>query len=146
MTISLPCVALESRCLWGIFSSVRGLISIWQNHHSWMQKLLITLILAYLVIFPASCVMNLLCNWGHKGVSAHPNINQGLIRFELTISRTMARLFSSFNRKQRHQHHSERIQNCPGQNHTAACKFLIDCYWNSEMFCFLNYDSGKVKI
>lgn len=79
---------------------MRGLISIWPNHHSWMQKLLITLILVYLAIFPASCVMNLLCNWGHKGVSAHPNVNQGLIFFELTISRTMTRLFSSFNRKQ----------------------------------------------
>lgn len=100
MTISLPCVTLEVRWLWGIFSSMRGLISVWQNHHSWMQKLLITLILAYLVIFPESCVMNLLCNWGHKGVSVHPSINQGLIFFELTISRTMTRLFSSFNRKQ----------------------------------------------
>lgn len=79
---------------------MRGLINICQNHCSWTQKLLITLILAYLVIFPASCVMNLLCNWGHKRMSAHPNINQGLIFFEQTISRTMTRLFSSFNRKQ----------------------------------------------
>lgn len=85
--------------LWEISDWMRGLIHKWrvENHH-WSlseltQKLLITLVLVFLVIFPASCVMNLLCNCGHKGVSAHPDINQGLILWELTISRTMTRLF-----------------------------------------------------
>lgn len=93
---------------------------------SWTQKLLFTLVLGYLVIFPASCVMNLLCNWGHNGVSAHPDISQGLILWKLTISRTMTRLFNSnLMESNSNRHHSGRIQNCTGQNHMAAFKFLI---------------------
>lgn len=93
---------------------------------SWMQKLLITVVLVYLVICPESHVVKLLCNWEPNGVSAHPYTDQGLILGEMTISRTMTRLFiSSLMESNSNHNHYGRIQDYSGQNHRAAFKLLI---------------------
>lgn len=98
MTMSLPSVVsfntgFRLQMLSDGFHWMQGLLHKGQveNDH-WNLKELNSEVIHYFVFSLLSNIliklwMDLLYNWGHKGVSAHPDINQGLVHWELTLAK-----------------------------------------------------------